>query len=375
MPSEEVKTPEEIAPGEVSVSLSPDLRSILIQKDEEKFSILSISQWQKWAEENWTTFVPEPIIIADIKTSPEDFYQFDMVSLFPDKNKIVFITEAYRALTTLAAIGVLDMRTREISMIDVDWGDVEQIIWSPDATHFAYILGTARGERDRLSMNNVVEKKNMFSLDAKKIGQALGFKNRDLIEFMPHFRDVKWSSDGRKLYFSTISEKDPEALGRKDEITWVINVDGTDLEKIKEILDVETDKRLPRFEDFPIPEQFKGTPAPVDFLSHPSAPKFKTRLTEGAKEGPNFAGHYTIVSWGCSTNCQSIAVVDAKTGTAYFAPFVAAIGSEFRIDSNLFIVNPYNEIKEVYDVKIPPLFYSAYYKWENNQFIEIYDAR
>ncbi len=134
-------------------------------------------------------------------------------------------------------------------------------------------------------------------------------------------------------------------------------------------------ERLPRFEDFPIPEQFKGTPAPVDFLSHPSAPKFKTRLTEGAKEGPNFAGHYTIVSWGCGTMCQVVSVIDAQTGTVYFPPFITELGSEFRIDSNLFIVNPPDMIKEIFGgFEIPNWVYSAYYKWENNQFISIYDT-
>jgi len=135
-------------------------------------------------------------------------------------------------------------------------------------------------------------------------------------------------------------------------------------------------ERPPRFEDFPILEKFEGAPAPVNLLSHPIAPRFKTALTKGAKEGPNFAGHYTIVSWGCGTMCQVVAVVDAKTGTVYFAPFLTELGAEFRINSNLFVVNPPNEIKEVFGgFEIPDWVYSAYYKWENNQFVNIFDTR
>ncbi|MBZ1348603.1 MAG: hypothetical protein KYQ20_02515, partial [Candidatus Nealsonbacteria bacterium] len=100
-----------------------------------------------------------------------------------------------------------------------------------------------------------------------------------------------------------------------------------------------TKEKLPRFEDFLVLERFEGAPAPVDLLSHPKAMRFRTVLREGAKKGPNFAGHYTIVTWGCSTACAVIAVVNAKTGAVYFGP-IANAGTEFRIDSNLFIKNP-----------------------------------
>jgi len=37
-------------------------------------------------------------------------------------------------------------------------------------------------------------------------------------------------------------------------------------------------------------------------------------IREGAKNGPNFAGHYTIVFWGCGAGCISMAIADANTG-------------------------------------------------------------
>jgi hypothetical protein len=104
----------------------------------------------------------------------------------------------------------------------------------------------------------------------------------------------------------------------------------------------------PAFKDFPIKDQFSGTPAVVDLKSHTKAPRFRTVLKEGAKIGPNFAGTYTIVTWGCGTACQEFAIVDAKNGRVYFptaiklnayqmvhdgtAPF------QYRKDSSLLIV-------------------------------------
>jgi hypothetical protein len=71
-------------------------------------------------------------------------------------------------------------------------------------------------------------------------------------------------------------------------------------------------------------------------------------LREGAKNGPNFAGHYTIVTWGCGTACEELGIIDALDGRVFFPrqlqpnayqsvtdqtpPF------QYRIDSKLLVV-------------------------------------
>lgn len=109
-------------------------------------------------------------------------------------------------------------------------------------------------------------------------------------------------------------------------------------------------RKLPRSEDYPVPvsERFKGKPASV-ILSSKRARLYRTVLREGAKKGPNFAGHYTIVTWGAGLATFSMAVVDAKTGRVYFPPFKEVGASSYglpyldkgnnpawRIDSRLF---------------------------------------
>lgn len=79
---------------------------------------------------------------------------------------------------------------------------------------------------------------------------------------------------------------------------------------------------LPRFEDYPAAEIFKGSPA-APKLRRPGDRLFRTKIREGAAKGPNFAGHFTIADWGCGAGCVSIAIVDAKNGTIYGAPFTA----------------------------------------------------
>jgi len=56
-----------------------------------------------------------------------------------------------------------------------------------------------------------------------------------------------------------------------------------------------------------------GNPhAPI--LNSKDKKHFKTVLRDAAKEGPNFNGHYRIVTWGCGTNCIEWAIIDLENG-------------------------------------------------------------
>src|SRR5580765_4664616 len=74
----------------------------------------------------------------------------------------------------------------------------------------------------------------------------------------------------------------------------------------------------PRFEDYPA-DVYAGKPAPLNLRSHRMARTYRTSIREQLHEqGINFAGHYTIAVMGCGTGCSITAIVDARTGNAYF---------------------------------------------------------
>lgn len=81
-------------------------------------------------------------------------------------------------------------------------------------------------------------------------------------------------------------------------------------------------EKPPLPKDYPVrkTEIFKGTPA-RPLLDSKRGRLYRTVLRRGAKEGPNFAGRYTIVTWGSGHGVFSMAVVDAKSGKVYFPPF------------------------------------------------------
>jgi len=131
-------------------------------------------------------------------------------------------------------------------------------------------------------------------------------------------------------------------------------------------------KPLPRFEDFPVREVYRGKPAAPKLKSR-LARAFRTVIRKGASEGPNFAGHYTVVIWGCGISCAQFAIVDASTGETYDPPFegitwhdgagfLKDTGLHFRLDSSLFVAEGCPEEKDCA---------ARYYRWNGNRLVLI----
>ena len=91
------------------------------------------------------------------------------------------------------------------------------------------------------------------------------------------------------------------------------------------------------FEDYLV-SIYEGELADPDFSTNPDAKRFITTIKNECSNGINFAGHYTLVIWGCGSPCQSGVVVDRKTGKIY-GGYLTALGSEFKKDSKMIIRN------------------------------------
>ncbi len=96
----------------------------------------------------------------------------------------------------------------------------------------------------------------------------------------------------------------------------------------------------PSFADYPADgEAFFGEPAEPDFATLPGARLFRTAIIRGATEGPNLARRFTVVSWGCGSQCHQFVILDAASGRITEG-FTTMWGVEHRLESELLIVNP-----------------------------------
>lgn len=126
-------------------------------------------------------------------------------------------------------------------------------------------------------------------------------------------------------------------------------------------------KTVPRFQDYPVSKRYTGSPMPVNLLSHPQALRFRKRLIEGARSGPNFAGHYTVITWSCGVRCWQVAIVDARTGDVFLPDISPYLTVRFRLDSSLLIVDPPDAIARADSIDGKRIRYrSIYYVWKYN---------
>jgi hypothetical protein len=155
----------------------------------------------------------------------------------------------------------------------------------------------------------------------------------------------------------------------------------------------QTAVHVPRFKDYLVTDIFHGTPV-APHLATPTERLFRTRIRDGVTKGlgvmregkeqpgPNFAGHYIVIEWGCGSPCGMMAIVDALTGKVYTPPispegfmlpflpvkvpgdpdaFVSWVAEvEFRLNSCLMIVkaNP--------DPSKGRSNYTFYFLWKND---------
>jgi hypothetical protein len=150
------------------------------------------------------------------------------------------------------------------------------------------------------------------------------------------------------------------------------------------------DAESPAFQDYAVREIFSGAPT-EPILATLEQRHYRTRIRQGVsmgrgvwsgswkdpitRSGPNFAGHYYVIRWGCGSDCLMMAVVDAKRGRISGPP-LSGVGTElyvpmdplsdreidFRVDSSLMILrNACKEARSQCGI--------YYFNWQKDRFV------
>lgn len=77
----------------------------------------------------------------------------------------------------------------------------------------------------------------------------------------------------------------------------------------------------PGFGDYAVSAPYKGQTRLPDFSGRDKAFRnYRTRIREGMKEGPNFAGEFTLVQIGCGTGCSFAYIANNRSGKVHAFP-------------------------------------------------------
>lgn len=76
---------------------------------------------------------------------------------------------------------------------------------------------------------------------------------------------------------------------------------------------------IPQFKDYSASSTYSGGAAAV-ILDDPEKRKYRTRLQDASRRKANFAGAYSLVTWGCGDFCEFGAAVNLQTGKVVFLP-------------------------------------------------------
>ncbi len=100
--------------------------------------------------------------------------------------------------------------------------------------------------------------------------------------------------------------------------------------------------QAPTFDKFPALNIYRGPLHLPDFKSRDRDFRdYKDRILTGLKAGPNFAGKYSFIQFGCGTECTLVYIADNQTGQVFSFPRGGDdnlnLDLAFRLNSRLLI--------------------------------------
>ncbi|MCX6713069.1 MAG: hypothetical protein NTY66_02580 [Candidatus Vogelbacteria bacterium] len=127
----------------------------------------------------------------------------------------------------------------------------------------------------------------------------------------------------------------------------------------------------PNFKDYAIgpADIYTSRPADLNLVGYPEAEAYRAFIRSATLRGVNFAGKYIVAEWGCGTDCQNHAIVNATTGKLIAFGLRSAYGVEFYKNSRLIAFNPNRGLEE--GTYSAPLARTQFYSIENGKLIPV----
>lgn len=208
---------------ELKIQYTRGMRVVRILDEWERLVFsYSVDDFAEWMKENWDDLFEEPPSFGDMReVDPDNFYSFSSAAFSPKSNFIAFSTSDYAVATDISFIGVVNIETEEVRAIrDKNIGSVSDMVWSPQETHIAYILDTARAPGEYLSVDSIISRKKEFTISYEDFLD----EDEESDYFNPNFRNLEWVNEGSELTFIADTKEESE-------VKWIIEAGGFNLRK------------------------------------------------------------------------------------------------------------------------------------------------
>ncbi len=127
----------------------------------------------------------------------------------------------------------------------------------------------------------------------------------------------------------------------------------------------------PSFEAYPAASDYPAKSAALRTESHPRASRFRSALSRALKDGSRFGGRYALASWGCGTACQAHAIVDLRTGDAYFPKEIESTAPTHPCDRELIEVRRDSRLISITWIRDGVAAVTTYYEWAAPRVVSI----
>lgn len=226
-----------------AAALGPEGTTVTFENAEDEILfVTTLPAWREWAVGDPVRLDENPVRLGDAaELGPDTFFRFGVAVPTPDGCEVVLSAMSYAIATDVAFLVRARMDGDFVRYGPVTFGVIEGPTWSPDGSHLAFAVGTARASGDGLEVRSHPGGRRAAAIDAERLVDAwreaggtesrrasadadaadAGVADDDLARaFLPNIRSLSWLDDGRRLSFVTDRPSGPPGT-----VAWTLDLE------------------------------------------------------------------------------------------------------------------------------------------------------
>ncbi len=138
----------------------------------------------------------------------------------------------------------------------------------------------------------------------------------------------------------------------------------------------------PAFGDYPAADTSTATLTRIVLPADTALTRWHDHLAALIGQRANFAGHYVATEWPAGWPVGHLfALADTRTGRAWVTDVDPMVGTEYRLESTLLVVDPADRVHAALDDPkktfrdLQDLAFTRYFRWDGERFVKVDSAK